>query len=52
MMTKEEEQKSAFAEASNRVEMLNPAADNYFDSRSYVVTNENFDLAYKKAGIE
>ncbi len=48
----ENEQKSAFAEASNRVEMLNPAADNYFDSRSHVVTNENFDLAYEKAGIK
>jgi hypothetical protein len=48
----EDEQKSAFAEAGNRVEILNPAADNYFDSRSYVVTHKNFDLAYEKAGIE
>ena len=52
MMTEEEEQKSAFAKASNSVEMLNPAYYNLFGSRSHVVTHKNFDLAYEKAGIE
>lgn len=45
------EQKSAFAKASNSVEMLNPAYYNLFGSRSHVVTHKNFDLAYAKAGI-
>ena len=45
------EQKEAFAEAENRVVMLNPAADNYFHSRSWYIIHENFDLAYAKAGI-
>ena len=45
------EQKDAFAEAGNRVVMLNPATDNYFHSRSWYIRNENFDLAYAKTGI-
>lgn len=46
------EQKDAFAEAGNRVVMLNPATDNYFHSRSWYIRDENFDLAYAKAGIK
>lgn len=46
------EQKDAFAEAGNRVIMLNPATDNYFHSRSWYIRDVNFDLAYAKAGIE
>ena len=42
----------AFAEAGNRVVILNPATDNYFHSRSWYIRNENFDLAYAKAGIK
>ena len=42
----------AFAEAGNRVVMLNPATDNYFHSRSWYIRDENFDLAYAKAGIK
>ena len=47
----EKEQIKAFANASNDVEKNNPAFDNVYGSRSYVVTDRNFDLAYEKAGI-
>ena len=46
------EQKDTLAEAGNRVVMLNPATDNYFHSRSWYIRDENFDLAYAKAGIK
>ena len=48
----EEEQKSAFAEASHRAERDNPAVDNIYESRSHVVEHRNFELAYDKAGIK
>ena len=49
---RDKDQKDAFAEAGNRVVILNPAVDNYFHSRSWYIIDENFDLAYEKAGIK
>ena len=47
----EKEQKQVFADAGNAVEFGNPAAQNLYGCRSYVVTHKNFDIAYRKAGI-
>lgn len=47
----EKEQKQAFADAGNAVEYGNPASENLYGSRCYVVTHKNFDIAYRRAGI-
>ncbi len=45
------EQKRAFADAGRIAANNNPAADNIFGSRSFVIIHRNFDIAYEKAGI-
>lgn len=50
-MTKEE-QKRAFAKASNNAEAGHPAADNYEDSRCHIVTHNDLCRAYERAGLD
>ena len=47
-----EEQRSALADASRQAMTGCPASDNYMDSRSNTVIEENFELAYEEAGLE
>ncbi|MBP3279113.1 MAG: hypothetical protein J6M44_09185, partial [Butyrivibrio sp.] len=47
-----EEQRSALADASRQAMKGCPASDNYMDSRSNTVIEENFELAYEEAGLE
>ena len=42
----EDEQKDALAKAWNRAEQGNPAVDNFYGSRSYLVTHKNYDLVF------
>ena len=47
-----EDQKKAFARASNSAEVGNPAADNYADSRCHIITHNNLRHAYERAGLD
>ena len=47
-----EEQRSALADASRQAMKGCPASDNYMDSRSNTVIEENFELAYEEASLE
>ncbi|MCR5352918.1 MAG: hypothetical protein K6D98_01275 [Clostridiales bacterium] len=48
----EREQKDAFARASNNAEAGHPAANNYEDSRCYIVSHNNLRRAYDRAGLK
>lgn len=48
----EDEQKKAFADASNRSESGHPAVDNYEGSRCHIVIHNNLHRAYDRAGLE
>ena len=47
-----EDQKKAFARASNSAEVGSPAADNYADSRCHIITHNNLRHAYERAGLD
>jgi hypothetical protein len=47
-----DDQKTAFAKASNRSEAGHPAVDNYEASRCYIVIHNNLHRAYDRAGLE
>ena len=48
----EQDQKNAFAKASNRAEAGHPAVDNYEGSRCFIVIHDNLHLAYDRAGLK
>lgn len=47
-----QDQKKAFAKASNSAEIGNPAVENYEDSRCYIVIHNNLRRAYDRAGLK
>ncbi len=47
----QQDQKAAFAKASNRSEEGHPAADNYEGSRCHIMTHDNLHRAYDLAGL-
>ena len=47
-----EDQKKAFARASNSAEVGNPAADNYADSRCHIISHNILRHAYERAGLD
>lgn len=47
-----DDQKTAFAKASNRAEEGHPAVDNYEGSRCHIVIHNNLHRAYDQAGLK